>query len=302
MARFLWIGKGPRDTWQDTVYYAVTGIILTAFMLIVLIPLLNILACSFSSSHAVVTGKVFIWPVDYSLAGYEAVFKHRYIWSAYRNTFLYTGLGTTINLIMTVIAAYPLSRRNFPGKGIATFMFAFTMLFGAGMVPTYLQISNLGMLNTLWAMVIPGAISTSNMIICRTFFSNIPYEMYEAAQIDGCTDFTYLRVIVLPLSTSVIAVLTLYYAVGHWNAYQNAMLYLVGMEKMPLQIILRDILVSNSVNQGMVVSAGESEADLMLAELLKYSLIIVASVPVLVLYPFIKRFFVKGVMLGSLKG
>ena len=302
MKKDLKLSNKPKDIWQDKLFYAINTLFLSAFLLVVLIPLLNILACSFSSANAVVTGKVFIWPVDISLEGYKAVFRHQYIWSAYGNTFLYAGLGTAINLFMTVLAAYPLSRRRFPGKGIVTFMFAFTMLFGAGMVPTYLQISKLGLLNKIWAMVLPGAISTSNMIICRTFFQNIPYEMYEAAEIDGCNDFTYLRAIVLPLSTSVLAVLTLYYVVGHWNAYQNAMLYLVGMEKQPLQTILREILVNSSVNQGMVVTASQQEADLMLAEMLKYSLIIVASVPVLVLYPFIKRFFIKGVMLGSLKG
>lgn len=295
--------RKTNDIWQDKVFYTVNTFILSVFMLVVFIPLLNIVACSFSSSNAVVTGKVFIWPREFSLEGYKAVFKHRYIWTSYRNTFLYAGLGTTINLFMTVLAAYPLSRRErYPGKGIVTFMFAFTMLFSAGMVPTYLQINSLGLLNTIWAMVLPGAISTSNMIICRTFFQNIPHEMYEAAEIDGCSDFTYLRAIVLPLSTSVLAVLTLYYLVGHWNSYQDAMLYLIGMEKQPLQTILREILVNNSIDQGMVVSEAQSEADLMLAEMLKYSLIIVASVPVLILYPFIKRFFVKGVMLGSLKG
>lgn len=302
MKQNIKVRNKTNDIWQDKLFYAVNGVILSIFMLVVLIPLLNIVACSFSSANAVVTGKVFIWPVDISLEGYNAVFKHPYIWTSYRNTFLYAGLGTAINLFMTVLAAYPLSRENFPGKGVVTFMFAFTMLFNAGMVPTYLQINSLGLLNTIWAMVLPGAISTSNMIICRTFFHNIPRELYEAAEIDGCSDFTYLRAIVLPLSTSVLAVLTLYYLVGHWNSYQDAMLYLIGMEKQPLQTVLREILVNNTLDQGMVVSEAQSEADLMLAEMLKYSLIIVASVPVLVLYPFIKRFFVKGVMLGSLKG
>lgn len=294
--------SGLQDTASDKVFYIINRILLAFFMLLVLIPLLNIVACSFSSGKDVVAGRVFIWPVNFSLEGYTAVFNHKRIWTAYGNTILYTVVGTLINLVMTVLAAYPLSRRGVPGNKFVTFLFTFTMIFSGGMVPTYLQVKDLRMLNTIWAMVLPGAISVTNMIICRTFFANIPYDLHEAAEIDGCNDFTYLRVIVLPLSSSVLAVLTLYYSVGHWNTYQDAFLYLTGMEKMPLQILLRDILVSNQMLADMLVDDSEMVLQLQLAELLKYSIIIVASVPVLVLYPFVKRFFAKGVMLGSLKG
>ena len=290
------------DIKQDKVFYAVNAFILTIFMLIVLIPVINIVACSFSSGSAVSAGKVYLWPVDFSLEGYKAVFNHKRIWSAYGNTFLYTIVGTIVNLIMTVLAAYPLSRRTMPGKGFVTFLFTFTMIFNGGMVPTYLQIKNLHMLDTIWSMVLPGAISVTNMIICRTFFANIPHDLYEAAEIDGCNDFTYLRVIVLPLSSSVLAVLTLYYAVGHWNTYQDAFLYLLSVDKMPLQILLRDILVSSQMMADMLVDDSEMALQMQLVQLVKFSIIIVASVPVLVLYPFVKRFFAKGVMLGSLKG
>ena len=290
------------DIRQDKIFYTVNRILLGLVTLIVLLPLLNIVACSFSNGKDVISGRVYLWPVNFCLDGYTAVFQHQRIWTAYGNTFLYTIVGTIVNLFMTILAAYPLSRKSMPGKGFVTFLFTFTMIFSGGMVPTYLQIKDLGLLNTIWSMVLPGAISVTNMIICRTFFANIPYDLYEAAEIDGCNDFTYLRVIVLPLSSSVLAVLTLYYAVGHWNTYQDAFLYLTGMEKMPLQILLRDILVSNEVLADMAVDDSEMVLQQQLAQLLKYSIIIVASVPVLVLYPFIKRFFAKGVMMGSLKG
>ncbi len=300
----VWSKKNTaiRVTGRDRVFYAIVYITVTVFMLLVLIPLLNVLASSFSAPNAVAAGKVFIWPVDLSLEGYDAVIHYRGIWTAYANTIYYTLLGTAINLIMTVVAAYPLSRRNLPGKAFFTFLFTFTMLFSGGMIPMYIQMKNLHLLNNRWAMMLPGAISVTNMIICRTFFVNIPYELYEAAEIDGCDDFRYLFKMVLPLSTSVLAVLTLYYAVGHWNAYQDAFIYLTDTNKMPLQVKLREILVMNSVNMESIADDETLAAKLGMADLLKFSLIIVSTVPVLILYPFIKRFFAKGVMLGSLKG
>ena len=296
------IGKKIRLTKQDTVYYVIVDIIVTFFMLLVLIPLINIVASSFSSTNAVSQGKVFLWPVDFSLEGYNAVFTYKKVWPAYANTIFYTVAGTAFNLFMTVLAAYPLSRKSLPFKGFFTFLFTFTMLFSGGMVPTYLQMKNLGLLNNRLVMILPGAIGVTNMIICRTFFNNIPYELYEAAEIDGCDDFVYLIRMVLPLSTAVLAVLTLYYAVGHWNAYMSAFLYLNDQKKMPLQVVLREILIMNSVELENIVDDETMMAKVGLAELLKYSLIIVSSAPVLIMYPFVKKFFAKGVMLGSLKG
>lgn len=289
-------------TGRDKMFYVIVYTIVTFFMLIVLIPLINVVASSFSAPNAVLAGKVYLWPVDFSLEGYSAVFTYKGIWMAYANTFLYTIAGTAVNILMTVLAAYPLSRRHLFCKGFFTFLFTFTMLFSGGMIPIYIQMKNLGILNTRWVMILPGAINVSNMIICRTFFVNIPHDLYEAAQIDGCDDFKYLIKMVLPLSSSVLAVLTLYYAVAHWNAYHDAFLYLRDRNLLPLQVLLREILILNTMDMENLIDDETMLAKQGMAELLKYSLIIVSCVPVLILYPFIKKFFAKGVMLGSLKG
>lgn len=291
------------DTLEDKVFYTVIGIILTLLLLAVGVPILYVLAASFSSPQAVVAGRVFLWPVDFSLEGYKAVFENGQIVTGFRNSIIYVVLGTSINLFMTLICAYPLSRRNFPGGGPIMMLFTFTMFFNGGMIPGYILMTQLHLLNTIWVMVIPGAISVNNMIIARTFLrSNIPNELLEAAQIDGCNDFGFFVKIVLPLSKSVIAVLTLYYAITHWNSYFNALIYLTRKELYPLQIVLRDILISNQVDAEMVYDQDLADAKEGLAELLKYSLIVVSVVPVLIIYPFVQKHFVKGVMIGSIKG
>lgn len=287
---------------SDLVYYVIVNIVLLTITLTVLYPLIFIIAASFSSPSAVSNGKVFLWPVDFSLEGYNAVFKSKHIGSGYFNTFFYTIVGTAINVTMTMIAAYPLARKKLPFRGIITFLFAFTMLFSGGMIPDYILMLNLKMINTRWALIIPGAISVYNMIIARTFIQNIPDELLEAAQIDGCSDTYYFFKVVLPLSKAIIAVLTLYYAVGHWNSYFNAFLYLTNRKLYPLQIVLREILVANSISMDEIVDPETMNAKQGLADLLKYSLIIVSSVPVIVLYPFIQKYFIKGIMIGSLKG
>ncbi|HOJ10120.1 MAG TPA: carbohydrate ABC transporter permease [Clostridiales bacterium] len=287
---------------SDLIYYLLVNIFLTIITLVVLYPLIFIVSASFSSPIAVSAGKVLLWPVDFSLEGYKAVFKSRHIVSGYLNTFIYTGTGTAINIAMTMIAAYALSRKEMPFRGIITFLFTFTMLFGGGMIPNYILMLKLGMINTRWAIIIPGAISVYNMIIARTFIQNIPNELLEAAQIDGCSDSYYFFKIVLPLSKALIAILTLYYSVGHWNSYFDAFLYLSDRKLYPLQIILREILVANSIPMDEIVDPETMNAKQGLADLLKYSLIIVSSVPVLILYPFIQKYFIKGVMIGSLKG
>jgi len=211
--------------------------------------------------------------------------------------------GTFINVVMTLLAAYPLSRTDLPGQGPIMLIFTFTMIFSGGMIPTYLVIKDLHMLNTVWSMMIPGAISVNNMIITRTFIRNsIPQEMLEAAKIDGCNDIQYFFHMVLRLSGSVIAVITLYYAIAHWNAYFNAFMYLSDQNLYPLQLFLRDILISNKVDASMVIVDDVAAAKEGLSELLKYSLIVVAILPVMVIYPFVQKHFVKGVMIGSVKG
>ena len=294
-----------RDTRQDKILYIVADFIMALALLVVGYPLIFILSASFSNGFAIQSGKVLLWPVDVTLEGYKAVFGHKLIVSGYANTILYTTLGTFLNVSATLICAYPLSRRDMQWKGFYMFVFVFTMYFGGGLIPTYLQMRNLKLINTVWVMVLPGLISTYNMIITRTFIqSNIPQEMLEAAQIDGCSDFQYFIRMVLPLSKAVIAVITLYYAVGHWNAYFNAIIYLTERERYPLQIILREILVSNQVNLSEVENMDPEElaAKAQLANQLKYSLIIVSCGPILLAYPFVQKYFVKGVMIGSVKG
>ena len=222
-------------TFDDRVYYIITDILLIILLVIIAYPLIFIVSASFSDPAAVAASRVVLWPVDPSLAGYRAVFSNPNIVRGYGNTIFYTVVGTLINVSMTLIAAYPLSRRELPWKGFFMFLFTFTMFFGGGMIPTFLLINDLGMINTRWAMIIPGALSVYNMILTRTFMmSNIPNELLEASRIDGCSDFRFFFNITLPLSKAVIAVITLYYAVGHWNSYFSAFLYLSEKRLYPL--------------------------------------------------------------------
>lgn len=288
---------------SDTTLDIVLTIILSIIGIVVAYPLVNVLASSFSSSEAVLGGRVWLWPVEFNIEGYKAVFRTNDVLIGYANSLLYTVVGTCINIVMTLLAAYPLSRKDMPGQGFFSLMFTFTMIFSGGMIPNYILIRNLGFLNTIWAMVIPGAITVHNMIITRTFIVNsIPKEMLEAAKIDGADDIQYFFKMVLPLSGSVIAVITLYYAVAHWNAYLNAFMYLSEKKRYPLQIFLRDILISNKVEADMLLDEFGNMASQSLGDLLKYSLIIVAMVPVLLIYPLVQKHFVKGVMVGAVKG
>lgn len=288
---------------EDSVYYLVIHIILALLLVVIMYPLIYIVSASFSSPYAVSSGQVVLWPVDLSLQGYTAVFKNATVFTGYKNTIIYTALGTAINIIVTMAAAYPLSRRDMPFRDFFMLVFSFTMIFSGGMIPLYIQIKDLHMIDSLWAMVLPGAMSVYNMIIARTFLqSSIPNELLEAAQIDGCSDVRYFFSILLPLSKALLAVLVLFYAIGHWNAYFNAFLYLNSQNKFPLQIVLRQILLANSIASNMVVDPEVAAAKQGMAELLKYSLIMVSTVPVMCLYPFVQKYFVKGVMIGSIKG
>lgn len=293
--------KVPRG---DKIYYGIVNLFLFLFFMAILLPLLNVVASSFSEAKTVNQGKVLFWPVNFTTEGYKAVFQYKGIWRSYANTFLYTITGTAVNLAMTLMCAYPLARKDLPFKGPVVALFMFTMLFGGGTIPNYILIRNLHMMNTIWAMIIPGAISVYNMIIARTFIQNIPADLEEAAKIDGCSDVRYFFSIVLPLSKTVISVLGLYYAVAHWNDYFTAFLYLSDNEKMPLQITLRAILINNTFSADAAASVNEETLlnNQALQDLLKYSLIIVSSVPVLIIYPFVKKYFLKGVMLGAVKG
>jgi multiple sugar transport system permease protein/putative aldouronate transport system permease protein len=270
---------------------------------LVLYPIVFIISASFSSPFAISSGQVLLLPVEPGLQGYAAVFKDARIPMGYRNTVFYTVCGTVINVFMTLICAYPLARKKLPYRGALTFFFTFTMLFSGGMIPNYLLLRDLHILNTVWAMLVPGAISVYSMIITRTFIANsIPEELLEATQIDGCGDFRFFFLFVLPLSKAVIAVIAMQYAVGHWNAYFNAFIYLTKKELYPLQVFLREILVMNQIAANNIVDPEAAVAMQGLADLLKYSLIVISSAPILCIYPFFQKYFVKGVMIGSVKG
>ncbi len=288
---------------SDKMYYWISGLVLAFILLAVTYPLVFILSASFSSGNAVSSGKVLLWPVEFSLEGYEAVFRNKDIGGAYLNTLLYTVLGTLINVSLVMTCAYGLSRPKLRGRNLFMFLFTFTMFFSGGLIPFYILMKDLSLLNTIWAMVLPGALSVYNMIIARTFIqSTIPGELLEAAKVDGCSDVRFFFSFVLPLSKAVIAVIALFSAVGHWNAYFNGLIFLNDRELYPLQIILREILIMNQVDLTMIIDPELQLANAHAAAVLKYALIVVATVPILCVYPFIQKYFVKGVMIGSLKG
>ena len=287
----------------DHAFLAINDLLLLIALLIVLYPLIYIISSSFSSPSAVSTGRVILWPVDFSVEGYTAVFRYPMIISGFGNTFFYTFFGTLINIIMTVLAAYPLSRPKMAGRKIFMFLFTFTMIFNGGLIPNYILLQNFGMVNTRWALLIPGAIGIYNLIICRTFFqNNIPEELHEAAAIDGCNHPRFIVNVIIPLAKPILAVLILYYAVSHWNAYFNAFIYLSDKNKFPLQIILREILVMNTVDPSAVFDPELEATKQGMADLLKYSLIIVSTAPFMIAYPFVSKHFVKGALTGAVKG
>lgn len=296
-------GTAIQESAMDRWFMRLVYLFLIVVLIIILCPLLHVFSASFSSPAAVTSGKVWLWPVDFSLVGYQAAFQNSDIWIGFGNSLFYTVFGTLLNVSFTVMMAYPLSRKSFYGRHIIMLVLVITMFFDGGLIPNYLLVKNLGLLDTRWSMILPGAFAVFQVIIARTFFqSTIPDELAEAAEIDGCSDFRFFLQVVLPLSKPVIAVLTLMYAVGHWNTYFNAMMYLSDYTKFPLQIFLRNLLILNTDNTDMYVNINAVAVQQGLKDLLKYSLIVISSVPVLVIYPFVQKHFVKGVMIGSLKG
>ncbi|SFK75212.1 multiple sugar transport system permease protein [Paenibacillus sp. 1_12] len=292
-----------REASTDRLFNVINYIILSLFLITVLYPLIFIVSASFSSPSSVIAGKVFLWPVEPTLDGYAAVFKHKLIWSSFRNSLIYTIVGTVINVSLTIMAAYPLARKDLYGKNVIMLLLVFTTMFNGGLIPSYLLVKDLNMLNTMWAMILPTAMGVFNVIIARTYFrTTIPEEVLEAAQLDGCNDFKFVWKIVIPLSGPIIAVITLYSAVSYWNQYFNALIYLKNPALFPLQLVLREILVQNEVDASMLSNLGEEANREGLRALLKYSLIVVSSLPLMIAYPFVQKHFVKGVMIGSLKG
>lgn len=287
----------------DRVFSAANHLVLSLILISVLYPMIYIVSSSLSSSLAVISGRVWLWPVEFGLKGYTAVFRHHQVMAGYLNSFIYTILGTAINLVMTILAAYPLSRRDFYGRNLFMGLFTFTMLLSGGLIATYLLIRDLNLLNTRWVMVLPNALGVWNMIVARTFFqTNIPDELVEASELDGCNDLETIWHVVLPLSKPIMAVMALFYAVGHWNAYFQALIYLNNEKLYPLQIHLRNILILQQIDMEMITDVEEIMAREGMKDLLQFSLIVVASAPVLILYPFVQKYFIRGLLLGSLKG
>ena len=292
------------DCTVDKIVYTLNYIMLIAFLIIVLYPFVYIVSCSFSSGQALISGKVTLLPVDPTLEGYKAILEYKDIWTGFANSFLYTISGTLVGLTLTILAAYPLSRFSLVGRRPLMMLFLFTMLFNGGLVPNYMLVLSLGLLNTAWAIILPTALSAYNVIVARTFFINtIPNELHESAELDGCGEFRFLISIVLPLSKAIMAVLVLWIAIGFWNSYFNPMIYLNDKSKYPLQLILREILLMANVD--FTKAAANPELyykNQQLSEILRYGTIIISALPLMILYPFIQKYFVQGVMIGSVKG
>lgn len=287
---------------SDLLFDICVNLIATLVILIVLVPLLFVLAASFSDPDLVIRGEVLLIPKGFTLKAYTMVFENEDIWRGFRNTCFYTVVGTGISVVLTILAAYPLSKKELPGRNLFMMLILFTMYFSGGMIPTYLVVKDLGMYDTIWTLLIPAAISTYNLIVAKTFFENsIPSEVYESARLDGCNNVVMLPKIVLPLSKAILAVLVLYYAVGIWNAYFDALIYIRNTDLHPLQIVLRNILLLGQTEQMGTNDVGMAEK-IKMAEAIKYSAIVVSSIPMLLLYPFVQKYFVKGVMIGAVKG
>ncbi|KRF21398.1 carbohydrate ABC transporter permease [Paenibacillus sp. Soil787] len=294
--------RSIRESNGDRLFLAGVYVFLLIVLIIVLYPLIFILSSSLSSPLAVSSGRVWLWPVDMTLDGYRVVLSNPQVLMGYGNSLLYALLGTCISVMLTIVLAYPLSRKSFFGRNALMIFITFTMLFSGGLIPTYLVVKQLGLLDTRWALLIPQAIWVWQIIIARTFFqSSIPEELAEASEIDGCSDLRFMWNVVIPLSKPIIAVLILMYAIGQWNAYFDALIYLKSQSLYPLQLILRSILILNSAASSNI-DAAEQLRRQQFADLTKYSLIVVASLPVLVIYPFVQRYFVKGMLIGSVKG
>lgn len=292
---------------EDVIFDTVIFIILTLILFIVAYPLYWVIISSFSDPTAVSAGKVLLRPMGFTLKGYAEVFKNSQVMRGFFNSIVITVVGVCVNLAVTLPTAYALSRDNFSGKKPITVFYMITMFFGGGMIPTYLVVKNMQLLNTIWALVLPGCLSVYNMIVARTFFkSNISEELYEAGEIDGCTQSRFFFQIALPLSKAIIAIMVLYYGVGHWNSYFSALLYISDQDKYPLQLVLRNILITNQTALSQTATTAAARAALQeqqqLIDVMKYSLIIISSVPVLIMYPLVQKHFVKGVMIGSVKG
>ena len=295
--------RQPSHAHSELGFNILNTVMLSLLLIVVLYPLLYVLSASFSSGYAISSGRVWLWPVEFTLSSYQSVFRDPQVANGFYNSFFYMIVGTSLNVSITLLAAYPLSRSDFKWNRFFMFLVLFTMLFDGGIIPRYILVKNLSLLDTRWAIILPSAMAAWDVLITRTYFKmNLPDELLEASRMDGCSDFRFFARIALPLSLPIIAVIGLFYAVMQWNQFFNAMIYLNSKSLFPLQLVLNEILIRNNIS-GMMVLDVETQAKINeLAEQLKYALIVIASLPLLVLYPFVQRFFIKGVLIGSIKG
>jgi putative aldouronate transport system permease protein len=303
-------GNFSRKLREDPLFYLVNLVVLSTVLILVAYPLIYIISSSFSHAEAVITGQVRFLPVRPSLAGYRAIFGYDMVWTGYSNSLFYMIVGTAFNVVVTILAAYPLSRKDFIGRNAFMFIFAFTMFFSGGLIPTYLLVRGLGLLNTRAALILPKMLIVWNLIIARTYLqTSIPQQLYDAAKVDGASNTRMLFSVVIPLAGPLIAVITLFYAVMHWNSFFDALIYIRDASLKPLQLVLREILVANGSELQTAMMENMSGEQLerfteyqYLQALIHYSLIVVAMVPMLILYPIIQRYFVQGIMIGAIKG
>ncbi len=296
--------KAIRDPLGDRIYHVVALFVLALVMLTIIFPIWTVVIASFSDPTELYQKIFLIWPSKMTLESYKLVFRDSDFLTGMYNSVCYTVVGTLVNVVMNICAAYPLSKRNLKGKNFLMLLFTFTMFFSGGIVPTYILIGNLHLLDNFWVMILPSAVSMFNVIVMRTYFqTNIPQELEDAASVDGCTNFRFLIRIVLPLSAPIIVVIALYYGVARWNDYFTAMMYLTKRSMYPLQLILRDILLQNQAGNMLNVVTDAAYAERMMSRMgLKYAVIVISTIPILAIYPFAQKFFSKGVMIGSVKG
>ena len=291
-----------RYSTQDKLLLIIGYVLLVLFVIAIVVPLIYIVVASFMDPITLQNKGITFDFNKWTTTAYERVMTNAQIWIGFKNAIIYSILFTVVSVAVTLLAAYPLSRADFKGKGFFNIIFMITMFFGGGLIPTYLVVSNLGLVDSMWAVILPGAFSVWNMTIARTYYRGIPQELREAADVDGASELTFFFKILLPVCTPVIAVLTLWQFVGMWNSYFDAMIYLNDSARQPLQLVLRSILIQNQPESGMIADMQSTAARAQLAELLKYATIIISSLPLLIMYPFFQKYFDSGIMAGAVKG
>ena len=292
---------GVKESVGDHVFNILNTILMILISVVIVYPLWYVILASITDPAIVNSGKFLLLPQGFYVAGYQEAFDYPQIWAGYKNSIIYTVVGVIVALVATIPGAYALSRRDMAGRKGIMFLFTFTMFFNGGMIPLFLTVQNVKIYNTMWAVVLPIGVSVYNLIVCRSFFeANLPIELLEASKLDGCSDFGFFFKIAIPLSSTIIAVMVLFYATGLWNIYFNAIMFLRDEDKMPLQVVLRNLILSNQLMQG--ASGAELVEKQKLVDQLKYVIVTLAAFPLVIVYPFVQKYFAKGVMVGAVKG